>query len=83
MANASRAIYRVIFQQSLAGNVDPYDHLHKYLLPHQVEAALKLPKHSKEQVEFLIAIVDEHGACDDELRSLVDQLFQVQSIRTD
>lgn len=83
MANASRATYRVIFQQLLARNVDPYDHLHKYLLPHQLEAALKLQTHSKEQVEFIIAIVDDHGACDDELRSQAYQLFQVPMTRPD
>jgi hypothetical protein len=83
MANASRATYRVIFQQLLTKNVDPYDHLHKYLSPHQLEAALKLPTHSREQVEFIIAIVDDHGACDDELRSQVYQLFQVPTTRPD
>lgn len=77
MANASRATYRLIFQQLLTKKVNPYDQLHKYLLPHQLEAALKLPRHSKEQVDFIIAIADDHGACDDHLRSQVYQLFEV------
>ncbi len=48
-------------------------------VPDQLEAVLELPRHSKEQVEFIIAIVDEHGACDDELRDQVYKLFRVQT----
>lgn len=77
MANASRSTYRLIFTQLLAKKMDPYEHLHKYLLPVQLEAALKLPKHSKVQVDYIIALADEHGACDSELRSLVYRLFGV------
>jgi len=42
-----------------------------------LEAALKLPKHSKVQVDYITALADEHGACDDELRSVVYRLFGV------
>jgi hypothetical protein len=77
MANASRTWYRILLTQVLAKKVDPFEHLPKYLLPEHVDAALKLPLRSKEQVDFIIAKVDEYGACDDELRSMVYKLFDV------
>lgn len=76
-ANTSRITYRLFLQQFLKNEIDPYDHLHKYLLPNKMEEALKLPKHSKKQVDFIIASLDDYGACDDELRALVYRLFDV------
>lgn len=63
-----RTGYRFLVSQFLARKVDPYEHLEKHLLPHQVEAALRLPMRSKQQVDFIIEAADQHGACDDELR---------------
>ncbi len=57
--------------------VNPYAHLDTYLTPAEVEAALRLPMRSREQVDYIIAAADEHDACDDELRSLVYKLFGV------
>lgn len=77
MANASRTTYRLFLQRFVENGINPYDHLHKYLLPNQIEEAIKLPKRSKEQVDFIIACLDEYGACDDELRALTYRLFNV------
>lgn len=76
-AQSLRTGYRFLVSQFLARKVDPYEHLEKHLLPHQVEAALRLPMRSKQQVDFIIEAVDQHGACDDELRSMVYRLFCV------
>lgn len=76
-ANASRAIHRILLTQFLSKQVNPYQHLHKYLLPHQVEEAMKLPLRSKLQVDFIIQAADEFNACDDELRSMIYRLFEV------
>jgi hypothetical protein len=76
-ATSARSIYRMLLTQYLAKKIDPYQYLHKYLLPHQVEDAMKLPHRSKLQVDFIIEIADRFSACDDELRSMVYQLFAV------
>lgn len=47
-------------------------------MPTQIDEALKLPNRSKAQVDFIIASVDEHDACDDELRSIIYGLFNVR-----
>lgn len=76
-ANASRTMHRLLLTQFLSKKVDPYQHLHKYLSPHQVEEAMKLPLRSKLQVDFIIQAADEFNACDDELRSMIYRLFEV------
>lgn len=78
-ANTSRATYRLLLTQYLSRNIDPYQHLHKYLLPHQLEEAMRLPFRSRQQVDYIIQIADEHNACDDELRSMIYRLFDVAS----
>lgn len=77
MANATRTTFRLLFQQINAKKIDPFEHLHKYLLPAQLDNALILPMRSKEQVDFIIAAVDKYGACDDELRQMIYRLFEV------
>lgn len=76
-AVSARAMYRLLIPQFLAREVDPYLHLDKLLLPHQVEAALLLPMRSKQQVDFIIDAVDEYDACDAELRLMVYRLFGI------
>lgn len=79
-ANAVRCTFRVIWQQIQGKEVDPYKHLHRYLFPDDLKAALAMPVRSKEQVDFIIARADEHGACNDEIRQKIYQLFGVESI---
>jgi hypothetical protein len=76
-ANDSRTMHRLLLTQFLARNVDPYQHLHKFLSPDQVEEAMRLPLRSTIQVDFIIQAADEFDACDDELRSMVYRLFGV------
>jgi hypothetical protein len=74
---SSRAWHRAMVHHLIQWKVDPYAHLDKYLTSDEIEAALRLPMRSREQVDYIIAAVDEHKACDDELRSMVYKLFQV------
>lgn len=76
-ANVSRTMHRLLLMQFLAKKVDPYQHLHKFLLPHQIEEAMRLPLRSRLQVDFIIEAADEFEACDDELRAMIYRLFEV------
>lgn len=76
-ATVSRSAHHLLLKHFLARKVDPYKHLHKFLPPDQVKVAVGLPNRSKAQVDYIIAVVDEHGACDEELRQLAYQLFEV------
>jgi hypothetical protein len=79
---SKRNWYRLLAHQAMSANANPYEHLDKFLLPEQVEVALKMTHRSKEQVDFIIGAADEHGACDDELRAMVYRLFQVPGHET-
>jgi hypothetical protein len=57
--------------------VDPYVYLERYLTQTELEGALRLPRHSREQADFIISAVDEFSACDDYIRALVYRLFGV------
>jgi hypothetical protein len=69
--------WRLLLMEFLKQGIDPYSYLQRYLTPAEMEEAMRLPKRSPEQVDFIIAAVDELSACDDELRSLIYQLFRV------
>lgn len=80
-ANAARCTFRLVLEQIKGKNINPYEHLHKYLLPDDLRAAMALPMRSREQIEFIIARADEYGACDDEIREKVYLLFGVTASR--
>ena len=77
-ANSARVAYRMLLQQGLQRSVNPYQHLDKFLTRAQRREALELPMRSKAQVDFIISAADQHGACDDELRSMLYRLFEVE-----
>jgi hypothetical protein len=54
---------------------DLYGHLQRYLTPEELQEINTLPHSSKEQVDRIIEMVDEYGACDNELRKLVYKAF--------
>lgn len=74
---SQRNWYRLLAHHAINAKANPYEHLDKFLLPEQVEVALKMTHGTKEQVDFIIGAADEHGACDDELRAMVYRLFQL------
>jgi hypothetical protein len=54
---------------------NPYDHLHRFLSPDQLHQVMSLPRKSKEQVDLIISLIDKEGACNEEIRELVYELF--------
>ncbi|NTU50155.1 MAG: hypothetical protein HGA87_04605 [Desulfobulbaceae bacterium] len=69
----------LIKQVFLPKKIDPYIYLDKYLSKEETEEVLSYPYKSKKQVDRIIEIVDEHDACNEELRQSVYQLFGVNS----
>lgn len=76
-ANAARAWWGLVLQGVENRKLDLYAYLDRYLTQEEVADVLKLPPWSKRQVDRIIALVDEHGACDDRLREKVYGLFGV------
>jgi len=75
---SSRTVHRILLTHYLSAKIDPYKHLDKILLPEQIKTAMTLPIRSKEQVDLIISLADEHGACDEELRGMIYKIFDVR-----
>ena len=56
---------------------DPCEYLHRYFDPETVRKILRLPRHSKEQVDFIIGLKAAELDCDDDLRHLLYKTFGV------
>lgn len=56
---------------------DPYDYLHRFFDPETVRKILCRPRHSKEQVDFMIMLKSTEIDFDDELRKMMYQVFGV------
>jgi len=67
----------MIKQAFLPKKIDPYMFLDRYLSSNEIAETLSLPFRSKLQVDRIIELVDEFGACDDDLRKSVYELFGV------
>ncbi len=79
-AVTARATWNIILKQVLiAGKRDPYPYLERYLNSNEIDEVLQLPARSRRQVDRIIEIVDEYGACDDELRETAYEAFGVTS----
>jgi len=74
MAHLKRSTYRLLLAQ-VTPETDLNSHLSEYLTPEEWEEINALPDHSKQRIDRIIEIVDEDGACDDELRGLVYKAF--------
>ncbi len=73
--NSARCWYRILFHQIIKPGTDLYNHLHKYLTPEGLKEVNALPHRSKEQIDRIIELVDEYGACNDGLREMVYKAF--------
>lgn len=75
-AVSSRCFWNLIFQQVVvAGKRDPYTYLDQYLTEGELAEVNALPHRSPTQVDRIIELVDEHEACDDELRRIIYKAF--------
>lgn len=67
-------LIKQVFHQK---KINPYMYLDRYLSDNEIQEILSLPFRSKQQVDRIIELVDEYGACDEELRKAAYALFGV------
>ncbi len=70
--------HRVFLTEGIKRDVDPYKFLPDYLDSNELEEVNRLPHRSPTQVNRIIELLDDHQACDEELRTLVFRLFKVE-----
>jgi hypothetical protein len=73
-AFAARSWYRILLAQ-VTPDTDLYSHLPTYLTPAELVEIDALPRRSKQQIDRIIELIDEYGACDAELRVLIYKAF--------
>lgn len=73
----ARSAWNLLIKEALKKKIDPYMYLDRYLSNNEIEEILSLPFRSKRQVDRIIELVDEYGACDSELRKAIYELFGV------
>ena len=56
---------------------DPYEYIHRHFDPKEHREILRRPKHSKEQVDFMIGLKGAEIDCDKDLRKMLYQMFEV------
>ena len=76
---SARDSHKLIINAVLSQQVDPYAYLPQYLNSEELKEVNKFPRHSKEQVNKIISIVDTYEACDDDLKEKLYTLFRVVS----
>ncbi|MBI3222024.1 MAG: hypothetical protein HYZ46_02870 [Nitrosomonadales bacterium] len=75
-AVSSRSFWNLIFQQVVIdGKRDPYTYLDQYLTEGELAEVNALPHRSRRQIDRIIELVDEHEACDHELRQIIYKAF--------
>ena len=67
---------KVLISQ-IGKNKDPYDYLHRFFDPETVHEIFRRPRHSKEQVDFIINLKTSELDCDDDLRRMLYNKFRV------
>lgn len=78
-AVGSRSWWNIILKQIvIPGHLDPYQYLDRYLTPAELIEIQSLKARSRQQVDRIIELVDEHGACDEDLRRTAYQVFGVE-----
>ena len=79
--DSHKRVLRRQWAKVLVGQVwkgkDPYDHLHRFFEPEALREILRYPRHSKEQVDFMIALKSAELDWDDELRQMMYRVFGV------
>lgn len=78
-ARIQRAQMTSFLVQQIGKSKNPYEHLHKFFEPEHLRHILRLPKHSKEQVDLIIELKSVEMDCDDGLRLALYKIFSVAS----
>jgi hypothetical protein len=76
----SRQWMKVILQPRAAKGADPYPLLHRFFSPEEVRQIMRLPMHSADQVDYIIALRAAKTDCDDDLRRTLMKLFKVSDL---
>ena len=69
-----------ISKEVAIGRLDPYKYLEYCLTESEIDEVLRLPMHSKKQVDRIIEIVDESRTCDKILRDAIYKAFGVDML---
>lgn len=72
-----RQSFKIFIDQWIKSGIDPYEHLDKYLNDDEIARVKTLPHRSQGQVDRIIEFADEEGACNDDLRKMIYELFRV------
>lgn len=67
-----------VMASQIGKDKDPYDFLHRFFKPEEVREIMRKPKHSREQVDYIISLRSIETACDNELRNVLYKLFGVE-----
>lgn len=79
-AVSARQEWNLLFHQVvIPKKIDPYSYLERYLSPDELDRVYKLPFRSRQQVDLIISLVDEHEACDSNLRETVYKAFGISN----
>lgn len=70
-----RALWNFILDQVVKGRLDLFTYLDRYLTKTELDEVLALPRKSKVQIDRIIEILDEYGACDKDLRDKIYKAF--------
>ncbi len=65
----------ILLQAAKQRETDPYAHLAKHFTKEELERIQCFPSRSREQVDFMIALRDPLGFCDDNLREKLYEIF--------
>ena len=74
-----RAQWATILISQIGKDKDPYEYLHHYFDPGTVREILRLPRHSKKQVDFILSLKAAELECHDDLRDLLYEYFGVEN----
>jgi len=69
--------WKKILVSQIGKDKNPYDFLHRYFRPNEVREILRRPKHSQEQVDYIIYLRSVETECHDDLRRKLYELFGV------
>lgn len=75
----SRASWNMVLHLVEVRRLDPFAYLDRYLKKTELDGVLALPRKSRVQIDRIIEILDEDGACDAELRGRVYGCFEGSS----
>ncbi len=78
---AIKSFWDIIFHQVIPNKkINPYEYLDRYLTKSELDEVLSLPMNSQAQVDKIIGILDEYGACDEGLRQLIYAAFNIRNL---